>query len=58
MPVDIRERCFKLRCKSKRGERMHEDENAFLVDCWHRWPKEYAEMSESVFEATKPFGSY
>lgn len=57
MPPDVRKRCFDLRCQSKRGVRLHQDDSDFLEDCWRRYPEEYGSMSDAVFEATKPFGA-
>lgn len=57
MPFDIREKLFRLRCKSKQGMLLTEEETDFCRKCFSEYPVEYSEMSREVFEATKPFGS-
>lgn len=57
MPYDEHEECFKIRCASKSGRGLSD---ADLKKCerWLRlYPKQYAQMGDEVFEATKPFGS-
>ncbi len=50
-------KCFELRCKSKRGERITAAEQKFLGRMFQYFPDHYAELTEPAFEATKPFGS-
>ncbi len=57
MPPGDYERLFQLRCRSKRGEYISPDDFAFLEMCWKKWPAQYSEMRDRVFEETKPFGS-
>lgn len=48
---------FHARCKSKRGERLTEAEQALVVRAHRSDPERYAAQSDVVFEATKPFGA-
>lgn len=57
MPYDVREQCLHLRCKSKRGEPLTADEAHQLQHWWKDYPRQYKEMSNEVFEATKPYGA-
>lgn len=57
MPPEIRRRCFELKCRSKEGRPLSKEDQAFLLDCFNRFPKEYGAMEKEVFEATKPFGA-
>jgi len=54
---DVRDRLFRLRCKSKLGETFAPGEIDFCEECWKRWPQEYEAMGREVFRATAPFGS-
>jgi hypothetical protein len=57
MPDETRERCRKLRMRSKRGEFISPEDFKFLESCWQRWPEEYKAMQREVFVDTAPFGS-
>jgi hypothetical protein len=57
MPLSIQQRCFDLKCKSKRGEYIRPEDSEFLKDCFEKYSKEYSAMGKEVFEATKPFGA-
>jgi hypothetical protein len=50
-------RCFQLRCKSKRGQYLHDTELQFLTLMFTVYPDEYTAMSREIFEATKPYGA-
>jgi hypothetical protein len=48
---------FRVRCASKQGQRLS-DEDRELIERAHRAdPKRYAAMDDDVFDATVPFGS-
>lgn len=51
------ERCFELRCRSKRGERLTDEEHTFLRGLWEKHPAWYGSLDARVFEETKPFGA-
>lgn len=55
--AEARERLFKLRCRSKRGEYLSPEDMAFLENCYKRWPKVYRDISDAVHRETAPFGS-
>lgn len=57
MPPDIRRKLFDVRCRSKSGGTLSEEDRALISKCWARWPDEYRAMEREVFEATKPFGA-
>lgn len=50
-------RCFELRCKSKRGEKLSRADQKFLDKMFRYFPTHYAEMNDAIFQATKPFGA-
>ncbi len=52
------DRVFLLRCKSKQGSRLSEEEQRVCLDAYRADHRRYAAMTPEVFEATKPFGSY
>lgn len=57
MPDADAQRVFELRCQSKAG-RQHDDATIRYLGAMHRrYPKQYAAMTDRVFEETKPFGS-
>lgn len=59
--MDAREvdwdKVFELRCRSKRGESLSEEQRALVERAWRTDPKRYNAMEEDVFVATAPFGS-
>lgn len=57
MPPDIRRKLFDVRCRSKSGQALSEDDRLLINRCWALWPEEFRAMEREVFEATKPFGS-
>ena len=50
-------RCYALRCKSKRGERLYPEEQAFCERIFEDFPEWYARQSSGIFEDTKPPGA-
>lgn len=48
---------FRARCRSKRGERLTDEERAIVEAAFASDEKRYAEMELDVFDATVPFGS-
>ncbi len=48
---------FKARCRSKRGERLTEEERTLTEAAFASDEKRYAAMEPDVFDATVPFGS-
>jgi hypothetical protein len=57
MPADVRDRCLKLRMRSKRGEWISPQELNFLESCWQQWPEDYKAIGREAFIETAPFGS-
>lgn len=57
MPADVYQRCYDIRKRSKCGAVPSPKEMGFLKDCHKRYPRQYAAMSERIFEDTRPFGS-
>ena len=50
-------RVFEVRCKSKRGEALTEEQYALIQRAFKQDPKRYGEMDAEVFNATVPAGS-
>ncbi len=50
-------RVFVIRCKSKSGGGLTDDERDLCNAAYKADPKRYAEMDDSVFDATVPAGS-
>jgi hypothetical protein len=48
---------FEARCRSKRGERLTEEERALIDRAYATDEKRYGRMEAEVFNATVPFGS-
>lgn len=48
---------FAARCKSKRGERLTDAEQALVERAWREDQKRYSAMEPDIFDATVPFGS-
>jgi hypothetical protein len=48
---------FDLRCQSKQGRRLHDDERALVERAFKEDPRRYEAMEPDVFDATVPFGS-
>lgn len=47
-------RVFTLRCRTKRGERLSDEEMKLIDRAWREDDKRYAALNEAVFEATHP----
>ena len=48
---------FRLRCRSKRGDRLFPDEQKLIEQAFRENRQRYVEMNEDVFNSTIPFGS-
>ena len=48
---------FHLRCQSKRGKGLTDDEQALLAAAFQSDEQRYAALDADVFDATVPFGS-
>lgn len=57
MPYDVRNECFRLRCKSKRGQDLTAQEMRQCERWMKLYPEQYKAMSKEVFEQTAPFGA-
>ena len=55
-PVDAR-RCFRVRCRSKRGERLSSEDIEFVARMFDTYPDWYTALEVNVFNATVPYGS-
>lgn len=51
------ERVFRIRCASKEGRGMSEDDRALITRAYEADPKRYASMNDDIFDATVPIGS-
>jgi hypothetical protein len=51
------EKVFDLRCRSKRGEHLSENDRALLSVAYVADPARYASLNNDIFTATAPFGS-
>lgn len=51
------ERVFALRCRSKRGEYVSDEDRALLVAAHAADPDRYAGLNDDIFRATAPFGA-
>jgi hypothetical protein len=51
------ERVFFLRCKSKRGESVTDEDQRLLVAAYRSDPGRYGDLNADVFNATVPIGS-
>ncbi len=51
------EAVFRLRCRSKRGERLSRDDQARCEAAYAVDPARYAAMNDSIFNETAPFGA-
>lgn len=56
-PDDKAARCFQLRCKSKRGERLTIEELYFICTIYRAYSEWYKGIEPNVFNATVPIGS-
>ena len=52
-----REKVFKIRCASKRGQYVAEEDYDFCYEMYEKFPDEYKQIGREAYEATKPFGS-
>lgn len=50
-------RCFEIRCRSKEGKHVSEDEHRFCEKMWKEFPEWYSKQEREVFNATVPVGS-
>ena len=48
-------RCFRLRCQSKNGIRLHPDDSKFCEEMFRKYPNWYRETEVQVFDATNPW---
>lgn len=48
---------FRLRCKGKRGDRLHPDEQKMVERAYKENPERYSGMENDVVRATLPFGA-
>lgn len=51
------EKVFKIRCKSKQGQDLTNEELDLIILARKSDLKRYVSLDEDVFEATRPFGS-
>lgn len=58
MPDTLRQRIFDIRCRSKRGQKITDEELLACADANLRYASDYSRMTAEVFEETKPFGSH
>jgi len=49
-----KDKLFILRCKTKSGERLSEEDQKFCELMFKKFPEEYRAMNKEIFEATKP----
>ena len=49
------QKLFELRCKSKSGCRLTDEEQRFCKQMFAEYPTTYANMSNAVFNETQPF---
>lgn len=52
------DRCFEIRCRSKRGQKTTRKENEFCQLMAEKYPKWYDETQLDVFNETRPFGAF
>ena len=57
MTKEDEDKLFNIRCKSKRGEHISTEENAFCKTMYMKYNNEYKAMDRKVFIETAPFGS-
>lgn len=55
-PEDAR-RCFRIRCRSKRGETMSREDSKFCTQMYKKFTEWYGAIEANIFNATVPFGS-
>lgn len=48
---------FRIKCRSKRGDYVSEEEHAFCREMFKKYRAEYGNDEKEIFENTKPFGS-
>jgi hypothetical protein len=48
---------FQLRCRSKRGEHLSQEELRLLTQAYRQDPERYSALNRQVFEETAPFGA-
>jgi hypothetical protein len=47
-------RCLQIRCASKRGETISEEDRAFYIKMYERFPAWYRDTESTIFHMTKP----
>ncbi len=50
-------RVFSIRCQTKQGHSVSDDDAKLAATAYRADPKRYAAMTADVFDATKPFGA-
>ena len=55
--IEDADRCFKLRCQTKQGIRLHPDDSKFIQKMYNDYPEWYSSISREVFNATLPYGA-
>lgn len=48
---------FRLRCRTKSGNSISDDERRLIEAAWSEDPERYRQMNPDVFDATVPVGS-
>lgn len=48
---------FELRCRSKRGQRLSDEEQTLVDAAYRQDRKRYGALEPDIFDATVPFGS-
>lgn len=54
---DDAERCFKIRCRSKRGEYTSPEDSDFCAKMYKKYPDWYGSINLRVWNETRPFGA-
>lgn len=52
-----RDKLFKIRCATKQGHSVSDEDMRFVEKMFDKNPREYKAMSGEVFAATKPVGA-
>lgn len=56
-PYADQERVFKLRCKSKLGHGLSDEELEYCASMSKKYKAWYGSLDKRVFDATKPYGA-
>jgi hypothetical protein len=51
------ERVFQIKCKSKNGQTLTDEERGLIEEAFQTDPRRYRDLEGEVFNATVPFGS-